>query len=64
MRESRFKRQLVSQAKIEKGHRVLDLGCGTGTLTILIKQTHPEAAVVGLDGDAKVLEITRATGAC
>ena len=39
--------------------RVLDLGCGTGTLTIMIKQAHPEAEVVGLDGDPAVLEIAR-----
>jgi ubiquinone/menaquinone biosynthesis C-methylase UbiE len=39
---------------------VLDLGCGTGTLTILTKQRHPESEVVGLDGDPKILEIARA----
>lgn len=60
MREEQFKRYLVKQARIEPGQRVLDLGCGTATLTILIKQTHPEAVVIGLDGDLKVLEIGRA----
>jgi ubiquinone/menaquinone biosynthesis C-methylase UbiE len=29
--------------------RVLDLGCGTGSTTILIKQAFPSAAVTGLD---------------
>ena len=60
MPEDRFKRHLIRQAGIQKGHRVLDLGCGTGTLTILIKQIHPESEVVGLDGDPRVLEIARA----
>lgn len=60
MGEFAFKRQLVRQAGIEKGNRVLDLGCGTATLTLLIKKTHPEAKVVGLDGDLKVLEIAKA----
>jgi ubiquinone/menaquinone biosynthesis C-methylase UbiE len=60
MPEDRFKRDLIRQAAIERGHRVLDLGCGTGTLTILTKQLHPESDVVGLDGDPKVLEIARA----
>ena len=59
MRESTFKRRLVEQARIEKGHRVLDIGCGTATLTILIKKAHPEAEVIGLDGDPKILEIAR-----
>lgn len=59
MPESKFKTRLVKQAHIQGGHRVLDLGCGTATLTILIKQTHPDAEVIGLDGDAKILEIAR-----
>jgi len=59
MRETTFKQALVRQAWVVKGHRVLDLGCGTATLTLLIKQAHPEAEVTGLDGDPKALEIAR-----
>ena len=59
MREEIFKRHLIQQAQIQPGMRVLDLGCGTGTLTILIKQSHPEADVIGLDGDLVVLDIAR-----
>jgi ubiquinone/menaquinone biosynthesis C-methylase UbiE len=59
MRETTFKRRLLSDARIEKGHRVLDLGCGTATLTIMAKRAHPEASVVGLDGDGKVIELGR-----
>jgi cyclopropane fatty-acyl-phospholipid synthase-like methyltransferase len=60
MRERRFKRELVSEAAIEPAHRVLDLGCGTGTLAILAKQTVPDAEVIGLDGDPAILERARA----
>jgi len=59
-RESTFKPKLVQQARIEKGQRVLDLGCGTATLTILVKKTSPEAEVIGLDADPAILEIARA----
>jgi len=59
MREEYFKRRLIDQALVAPGHRVLDLGCGTGTLTIMLKQAHPEATIIGLDGDPKVLEIGR-----
>ncbi|VVB93198.1 Putative arsenite methyltransferase [uncultured archaeon] len=59
MRELIFKRRLLEQMGLEKGHSVLDLGCGTATLTILIKKACPEAEVTGLDGDPKILEIAR-----
>lgn len=60
MPEFSFKRRLIEQAQIKKNHRVLDLGCGTATLTILIKRLHPEVEVFGLDSDPKILEIGRA----
>ena len=59
MRESTFKRSLVEQANIKNGYRILDLGCGTATLTILIKKAYPGAEVTGLDGDPKILEIAK-----
>jgi len=58
-RESTFKPKLVEQARIEKGQRVLDIGCGTATLTVLIKKTQSEVEVIGVDADPKVLEIAR-----
>jgi len=63
LRESTFKRHLVKQAGIDRGHRVLDLGCGTGTLTLLIKSHYPKAEVFGLDADPKVLAVARAKAA-
>ena len=60
LREKALKGRLVEQAAIGRGQRVLDVGCGTGTLAILAKQRHPDAKVVGLDGDPKVLAIARA----
>jgi ubiquinone/menaquinone biosynthesis C-methylase UbiE len=58
-RESVFKSHLVEQAHLKNGHKVLDLGCGTATLTIFIKKRHPAAEVFGLDGDPAALEIAR-----
>jgi SAM-dependent methyltransferase len=59
MREKAFKERLVRQAAITAGQRVLDLGAGTGTLTLLIKRLFPGAVVEGIDGDAAVLAIAR-----
>jgi len=55
--EARFKRQMIERAGIGAGSRVLDVGCGTGTLAVLIKQSCPDAAVFGLDADPDVLDI-------
>ncbi|MFN7948726.1 MAG: class I SAM-dependent methyltransferase [Blastocatellales bacterium] len=59
-REAAFKTALLSQAQIQPGQRVLDLACGTATLTIAIKQAHPQAAVIGFDGDPAILRQARA----
>jgi len=59
MRELTIKRRLVEQMRVGRGHRVLDLGCGTATLTIMIKRTYPEAEVIGLDIDPEILDIAR-----
>jgi ubiquinone/menaquinone biosynthesis C-methylase UbiE len=63
LRDTAFKRQLVEQARIGPGQRVLDLGCGTATLSLLIKRRQPDAEVVGIDPDPAVLAIARAKAA-
>jgi ubiquinone/menaquinone biosynthesis C-methylase UbiE len=58
-RERRFKELLVDQAAPAAGQRILDLGCGTGTLAIQVKQREPRAEVAGLDADPEMLSQAR-----
>ena len=50
-----IRRTLLKQADLRPGHKVLDIGCGTGTLVTLIKSIHPDVLAVGLDPDPKAL---------
>jgi ubiquinone/menaquinone biosynthesis C-methylase UbiE len=59
MPETRFKQQLVEQAAPEPGQRILDIGCGTGTLVLRVETAQPDAEVVGLDADPEILEQAR-----
>ena len=49
------RKTLLDQATMQPSFRLLDIGCGTGTLAILIKRLHPGVDVVGLDPDPKAL---------
>ncbi|HLJ15085.1 MAG TPA: class I SAM-dependent methyltransferase [Bryobacteraceae bacterium] len=55
----RATRMLVHQAALQPAHRVLDIGCGTGTLAVRIKRLYPEVNVIGLDPDPKALSRAR-----
>ena len=63
VREGEFKRRLLEQLSPEPGQRILDLGCGTGTLAVLIKKAEPGAEVHGLDADAEILARARSKAA-
>jgi len=58
-REKVFRKILLEQAKIRAGDRILDLGCGTGTFTVMVKNRYPTASVTGIDGDPDILVMAR-----
>ncbi len=60
LKEDRFRGLLLDQARIEPQHRVVDIGCGTGTLAVMAKRMVPEAEVMALDPDGEALEIAKA----
>jgi len=55
-REHAIKGALIAQAELSPGQRVLDLGCGTGTLAIRLAREHQQLEVHAADPDPKALE--------
>ena len=51
----RARKKLFDQAAVQPQHRILDIGCGTGTFAVAVKGWLPDAEVVGLDPDPRAL---------
>ncbi len=48
-------RELAAQAELQAADRVLEIGCGTGNLALLVKRSRAQIEVAGLDPDPKAL---------
>src|SRR5512143_3194786 len=59
MSMSRMRKDLLAQMGDLSNKKILDVGSGTGTRAIMVKQAYPSAEVVGIDGDPQILEIAR-----
>lgn len=62
MREARWRPVLCDRllAGVPAGGRVLDVGAGTGTLSIALAAARPDVRVMGVDGDPEILALARA----
>jgi ubiquinone/menaquinone biosynthesis C-methylase UbiE len=60
MRERTFRSRLVAQVVAGEPRAVLEIGCGTGSLTVRLAQALPACSVVGLDPDLDALARARA----
>ena len=56
-RASAVKDELVRLANLHNGEHALDLGCGTGTLSIALAMAYQDALVTGLDADLEALAL-------
>src|SRR5207237_4474255 len=50
---------LIARIDLAAPQRIVDLGCGPGNSTALLRQRWPEAAIAGLDSSADMLESAR-----
>lgn len=58
--EARFRPALLELLPSRPGALIVEVGCGTGTLTWLLAQRFPDAKVVGVDRDERALRFARA----
>lgn len=59
-RERRWRAALMQELHPKDGETIVDVGAGTGSQAILIKQTAPSARVIALDPDPVVLGLAGA----
>jgi len=57
---NRSRRELIEQASITSGQRILDIGCGTGSFAVLLMRQRADVEVIGLDPDPKALRRAKA----
>ena len=55
----KFYQKIASQIPQDKTVQILDVGCGTANLAIAIKKRSPNAEILGIDPDEKILKIAK-----
>jgi ubiquinone/menaquinone biosynthesis C-methylase UbiE len=58
-RERLWRSMVAMHAAVRAGDVVVDVGCGTGSLALLLHGIEPSARVIGVDPDPKVLAAAR-----
>ncbi|TYO98938.1 demethylmenaquinone methyltransferase/2-methoxy-6-polyprenyl-1,4-benzoquinol methylase [Geothermobacter ehrlichii] len=57
-RERRFREKTLEHMAFAPGDRILDVGCGTGSLTLLIaERLQPPGEVIGIDAAPRMIDI-------
>jgi len=55
----RMGNKIIAEFKLNVNERILDLGCGDGTLTAELAQLVPDGFVLGIDGSQNMIETAR-----
>lgn len=62
-RENKWRSALIEAIALQQGERLLDVGCGTGSLAVRLATEQPGAWVHGIDPDPDVLRRARSKAA-
>lgn len=62
-REKVWRSALIEAIALQKDERLLDVGCGTGSLAVRLATVEPGAQVHGIDPDPDVLQRARSKAA-
>lgn len=54
-----LRREAIRMLNISPGDTVMDVGCGTGDISLALRRQHPEAAVIGCDLTLEMVLIAR-----
>lgn len=62
MREGRFRGLMLERVDADLPERgtAVDIGCGTGTFVLALRERRPDAEVVAVDGDAEIMAQAKA----
>lgn len=52
--------ETLRDALPETAENILELGCGTGSLTVLVAERYPGSRITAVDGAAEMVDVTRA----
>jgi ubiquinone/menaquinone biosynthesis C-methylase UbiE len=58
-REQRWRSEAIRQLALQAGDIVVDVGCGTASLALMMKRHEPQARIIGIDPDPEILGIAR-----
>ncbi|WP_285500535.1 class I SAM-dependent methyltransferase [Actinokineospora sp. NBRC 105648] len=59
MRERLWRALLAMHVAARPDDVIVDVGCGTGSLALLLNRAEPEARIIGVDPDPEVLDLAR-----
>ena len=58
-RERLWRALVAMHVAPQPGHVIVDIGCGTGSLALLLSRLEPSARIIGLDPDPEVLAVAQ-----